>query len=62
MYELWQQAGERLVALRELDRLLGGRAYPADYWACVKAADDAWESGGPDIWIEWPSGTRTRDG
>lgn len=62
-YELSQQDGARwAVALARLDKLLDRRAYPADFWACVKAADDAWESGEPDARINWPEGTRTRDG
>lgn len=62
-YELSQQDdARRVVALARLDKLLDGRAYPADFWACVKAADDAWESGELDAWINWPEGTRTREG
>lgn len=29
----------RLVSFSELDKLLDGRHFPADFWACVHAAD-----------------------
>jgi hypothetical protein len=39
-YEVHQPDGHRrVVTFVELDRLLNGRAYPADFWACIRAAD-----------------------
>jgi hypothetical protein len=35
---------------------LDGRSFPADFWACVNAADEAFAAGNADVLIEWPSG------
>ncbi|MDR0341598.1 MAG: hypothetical protein LBI49_00525 [Nocardiopsaceae bacterium] len=55
-YEVHRPDGRhRVLSLRELDVLLNGRAYPADFWACVHAADEAFARGDHDSLIEWPS-------
>jgi hypothetical protein len=59
-YELHYPSGEhRVVTLDQLDAALDGRSFPADYWACVNAADEAFVAGNTDVLIEWPSGRRT---
>lgn len=58
-YEVASADGERrTVSLRELDSVLDGRAVPADFWACVEAADAVFDAGDKDAFIEWPSGRR----
>jgi hypothetical protein len=47
----------RRVSLRELDNLVDGRRYPADFWACVRAVDEA-RATGDDATHIWPSGER----
>jgi hypothetical protein len=47
-----------ILTLDALDALLEGRRYPADFWACVAAADDAHLRGEASTLIEWPSGQR----
>jgi len=37
------------VALRQLDTILNGRSYPADFWAAVSAADAAFGTGERDV-------------
>jgi hypothetical protein len=54
-YEVWQPDGQKVIALRQLDDLLQGRRYPADFWAVVHAADAAFERGARQSWFE--SGT-----
>jgi len=46
----------RRVSFGRLDTLLDGRKYPADFWACVHAADEA---AGCDVTV-WPSGEQTK--
>lgn len=46
------------LALHELDKLLDGRAFPADFWACVTAADELFDAGDRHGLIEWPIGRR----
>jgi hypothetical protein len=41
----------------DLDRLLDGRHYPADFWAVVHEADRAFGEGDPS-WIKYPHGSR----
>ncbi len=58
-YEIYRSNGERsVVGLAEPRALLNGRKYPADFWACVDAADEAFTSGFHDVLIDWPSGQR----
>lgn len=57
-YEVGLSDGSRRrVSLGALDTLLGARKYPADFWACVRAADDA-RARGDDLILQWPSGVR----
>jgi hypothetical protein len=58
-YELHFPHGKcRVVTLRQLDTILNGRSFPADFWAAVEAADAAFAAGDRDALIEWPSGRR----
>jgi hypothetical protein len=58
-YELHYPSGERrVVTLDQLDAVLDGQSFPADFWACVNAADEAFVAGNTDVLIEWPSGRR----
>ena len=55
-YEVGLSDGSRRrVSFGKLDKLLDARKYPADYWACVLAADDA-RARGDDSFLQWPSG------
>lgn len=45
----------RRVSLRDLDRMVDGRKCPADFWAGVHAADNAWRTGHAAALV-WPSG------
>ena len=47
-----------ILSLHRLDVLLDGRRHPADFWACVAAADEAFAAGETGAFIEWPSGQR----
>jgi hypothetical protein len=59
-YEVFDvTGGARVVTLHQLDSLLEGRAVPADFWACVDAADLAFSAGDLDVLIEWPTGRRS---
>jgi hypothetical protein len=59
-YEVSDPTGEiRVVTLHQLDSLLQARAMPADFWACVDAADAAYTAGDRDVLIEWPTGRRS---
>lgn len=59
-YEVTGPAHEtRVLTLYQLDTLLHARMRPADFWACVDAADAAYAAGDPDVLIEWPTGRRT---
>jgi len=49
----------RRVSLSQLDRMVDARKYPADFWACVPAADDAWTAGGGSF-LQWPSAVPPR--
>ena len=51
--------GPRVVTLRQLDSLLQARSMPADFWACVDAADAAYSDGDQAVLIEWPTGRRS---
>jgi hypothetical protein len=58
-YELHYPSGEhQVVTLDQMDAALDGRSFPADFWACVNAADEAFAAGNTDVLIEWPSGRR----
>lgn len=58
-YNVWHDDGFGFsVTLQGLDTLLDGGRFPADYWACVHAADDLFKSGDRDGVVEWPSGRR----
>ena len=58
-YELHDADGvTRMVTLHGLDSMLNARAAPADFWACVRAADAAFEAGDLDSLVEWPTGRR----
>lgn len=58
-YEVHFDDGSTLVvAPTALDRLMKGRQYPADYWACVEAADAAHAVGDLNAVVEWPTGKR----
>lgn len=54
-YEVWHPDGPQVISLRQLDDLLEGRRYSADFWALVNAADGAFERGARQCWFE--SGT-----
>jgi hypothetical protein len=57
--EIHYPSGEHhVVTIRQLDAILNGRSFPADFWAVVSAADAAFASGNMDVLIEWPSGRR----
>jgi len=54
-YEVEYRNGEsRAVTQRELDSVLHARDTPADFWACVHAADIAFAEGRLEARIEWP--------
>jgi len=56
-YEVDYLNGEsRTVTLRKLDSVLHAREAPADFWACVRAADSAFAEGRLEARVEWPSG------
>jgi len=39
-YEIHYPSGEhRVVTLRQMDAILNGRSFPADFWGVVSAAD-----------------------
>ena len=58
-YNVWFDDGFAFsVSLHGLDTLLEGGRFPADFWACVKAADSAFKAGDRDAVFEWPSGRR----
>lgn len=58
-YEIRFPDGDnRVVTLRQMDAILNGRSYPADFWAVVGAADAAFGAGDRHVLIEWPSGRR----
>src|SRR5215469_4262093 len=58
-YELHFPNGEyRVVNLHQMDTILNGRSFPADFWAVVNAADAAFAAGERDALTEWPSGRR----
>jgi len=59
-YEVSLSDGSRRrVSLRDIDTMVGASKYPADFWACVQAADDAWSTG-DDSFLQWPSGLPLR--
>jgi hypothetical protein len=41
---------------RQLDKFLDARRFPADFWACMEAADRAYAQRDPRL-IEWPTGS-----
>ena len=47
-----------VVSIGKLDQLLDGRRVPADFWAAVEAADNAYAGGDRSGWIESGSGRR----
>ena len=57
-YEVRSDSETRVMTLHQLDALLGARSTPADFWACVNAADAAFAAGDTDARFEWPSGRR----
>jgi hypothetical protein len=58
-YEVWHEDGSIAVLSRsQLDRLLDGRRFPADYWASLEAADKALAEGDRESWIEYATGRR----
>jgi hypothetical protein len=46
---------ELVLSLAGLDSLLDARRTPADFWACVHAADTAYAAGETLTQVEWPS-------
>jgi hypothetical protein len=46
------------VSFSGLDTLLDVGRYPADFWACIQAADQAFKSGDREAVFEWPGGQR----
>lgn len=48
------------LTLSKLDRLVGARRVPADFWACVDVADSASARGDIRAVVEWPSGRLLR--
>ncbi len=44
-----------------LDTLLSGRKYPADYWATRSAAEEACPEVGTGAWVSYPSGMPLND-
>lgn len=61
-YELrFRDGGAASCSLTRLDELLEARRTPADFWAVVHAADEAFEAG-DDRLLEWPSGRPVMDG
>lgn len=44
------------LRLSKLDRLVEARRIPADFWACIDAADSAAARGDTRSAVEWPSG------
>lgn len=46
---------ERVLSRAALDSLLNARRMPADFWACVDAADRAFAAGDTVTRVEWPS-------
>jgi hypothetical protein len=57
-YEVWRDDGPVAMTGRQLDSLLDASRFPADYWVAVEAADNAFEEGDVDAWIESGSGRR----
>ena len=58
-YELrFSDGSSERCSFGELDRVADGRRYPADFWACVNAADQARAEGDADSMFEWPNGRR----
>jgi hypothetical protein len=58
-YNVWYDDGFGMsVSLSGLDTLLDARRVPADFWACVEAADAAFMAGDRDAVIEWPTARR----
>lgn len=58
-YNVWFEDGPGFsVSLSGLDTLLEGGRFPADFWACVHAADRAFKAGDRDAVFEWPTGHR----
>jgi hypothetical protein len=52
-YELRQEGQPiRYLSLADLDELLDGRRYPADFWPVVHAADAAFLAGDHLTWID----------
>ena len=43
---------------RQLDDLLEARRFPADFWAAIQSADDAYNEGDQQSWIESGTGRR----
>jgi len=55
-YELrFRDGGAASCSLKRLDELLDAKSTPADFWAVVGAADEAFKTG-DDRLLEWPSG------
>jgi len=58
-YNVWYDDGFGMsVSLAGLDTLFDARKYPAEFWACVAAADRAFKSGDTEAVFEWPIGRR----
>lgn len=56
-YELrFRDGGAASCSLKRLDELLDARSTPADFWAVIGAADEAFKAG-DDRLLEWPSGS-----
>ena len=52
---------ETVLSLAALDSILEARRTPADFWACVDAADTAYAAGDTVTRVEWPSSRPVRD-
>lgn len=60
-YNVWFDDGFGFsVTLQGLDTLLDGSRFPADFRACVQAADELFKAGDRKGVVEWPSGNRSQ--
>lgn len=59
VYKVWSGDGTvETMTLAELDNRLEARRFPADYWATVNAANEAFNADEAGVAIEWPIGKR----
>ena len=58
-YQVWDYSGDPVVVtMRQLDGLLDARRFPAYFWVAVQSADDAYDDGDRESWIESGTGCR----